>query len=102
MASRASRAVTAGRIWLFAAALVAAIEVAAAAGVPFGSHGLGSGERNFFNSEANLQVDSNDYVPACYGKPCDPIRIPEDPRSQRVVALLERYDQKSTLLVRIP
>jgi hypothetical protein len=47
-------------------------------------------KRNSFNSEANLQVDSNDWVPICYGKPCEPIKIPEDPRSQRVLVLLER------------
>lgn len=67
----------------------APIYVILVTGFASGAERLGS-KRNSFNSVQNLNVDPNEFEASCYGKPCEPVVIPEDPRSQRVLVLLER------------
>jgi hypothetical protein len=49
-----------------------------------------SSRKNVFNSEAALTVAPGSFVPSCYGRPCEAVTVPEDPRTQRVIVLLER------------
>jgi len=62
-----------------------------AAVLPGGDAFFWGARTNVFNSEEALTVAPGEYVPNCHGRPCEAVAVPEDPRTQRVIVIMESY-----------